>query len=122
MAASLEARVPFLDRSLVEFALRLPAGQKVRLLKGKHLLRRLGLTLIPPSLSWRRKHGFLVPWEEWLRSPRSALIADALASPALRDCGLLEAGRMRADLEALRRGGGSEGVDRKHRSGQRPCR
>lgn len=80
MKASLEARVPFLNRPVVEFALRLPADLKIRRFRGKYLLRRLALKYLPANLVWRRKHGFLVAWERWVRSPRNEPIDDWLSS------------------------------------------
>ncbi|TBR25312.1 asparagine synthase (glutamine-hydrolyzing) [bacterium] len=81
MAAGLEARVPYLDRRLVEYALHLPASAKIRRLKGKYVLRRIAAKYLPRPIVWRRKHGFLVPWEEWVRSPESPAL-DALLSDA----------------------------------------
>ncbi len=81
MAAGLEARVPYLDRRLVEYALHLPASAKIRRLKGKYVLRRIAAKYLPRPIVWRRKHGFIVPWEEWVRSPESPAL-DALLSDA----------------------------------------
>ncbi|MEE8425074.1 MAG: asparagine synthase C-terminal domain-containing protein, partial [Elusimicrobiota bacterium] len=71
MRAGLEARVPYLDRRLVEYAIQLPNSTKIRRLKGKYALRRLAKKYLPRPIAWRKKHGFVVPWEEWIRDPGS---------------------------------------------------
>jgi asparagine synthase (glutamine-hydrolysing) len=87
MAAGLEARVPFLDRRLVEWAFRLPGRLKVRGV-GKLILRR---ALAPsfPRAAARPKHGFDVPLGPWLRGPLRGLLLDTLSPEAVRRRGLL---------------------------------
>ena len=58
MAHGLELRMPFLDRSVVEFALSLPANMKRRGRQEKYLLSRVARKRLPPSIAGRRKHGF----------------------------------------------------------------
>ncbi|HEY2944982.1 MAG TPA: asparagine synthase (glutamine-hydrolyzing), partial [Vicinamibacteria bacterium] len=90
MAAGLEARVPFLDRALVEWAFRLPGRYKVRRGVGKRLLRRaLAPTL--PRAARRPKHGFDVPLGDWLRGPLRPMLLDTLTPAALRRRGLVRA-------------------------------
>jgi asparagine synthase (glutamine-hydrolysing) len=67
MAVSLESRVPFLDHTLVEFAARLPAHLKVRLLSGKYLLRKAMAGRLPETVLRRTKKGFPTPIRPWLQ-------------------------------------------------------
>ena len=69
MSVALEARVPFLDHRVVEFAWTLPLRFKVRGGQQKWLLRRLLEEFVPPELTSRPKMGFSVPLESWLRGP-----------------------------------------------------
>ncbi len=69
MAVSLEARVPLLDHPLVEFALALPAGLKIRDGVGKQVFRRTIRGVVPPEVLRYPKLGFTVPLGPWFRGP-----------------------------------------------------
>ncbi|HEX6650447.1 MAG TPA: asparagine synthase (glutamine-hydrolyzing) [Pyrinomonadaceae bacterium] len=58
MAHSVELRVPFLDRQIVELAARIPASMMLRRGMEKYILRRALEPLLPRAISWRRKRGF----------------------------------------------------------------
>jgi asparagine synthase (glutamine-hydrolysing) len=104
MDAGLEARVPFLDRGLVEWAFGLPGRLKVRG-HGKRILRR---ALAPrfPRIAARAKHGFDVPLGPWLRGPLRGLLADTLSPEAVRRRGLLRERAVTGMVEAHLRGRG----------------
>jgi len=78
MAVSLEARVPFLDYRLVEFAFRLPTAFKVRVGGGKQILRKALAGLVPQAVLHRRKQGFSVPVSSWLRGELRPFLAEVL--------------------------------------------
>jgi asparagine synthase (glutamine-hydrolysing) len=69
MAVSLELRVPFLDRDLVEYVLSLPAREKTRHPGIKGLLVEACRDLIPKSVYDRPKMGFSLPMDVWMRGP-----------------------------------------------------
>ncbi|KQP58352.1 asparagine synthase (glutamine-hydrolyzing) [Methylobacterium sp. Leaf112] len=95
MAAGLEARVPLLDRSVVEFAWRLPPHLLVRDGRRKWLLREVLARHVPRILFERPKQGFAPPLASWLRGPLRAYAGDLLLSPDLGG-GLLDRARVRA--------------------------
>jgi len=87
MASGLEARVPFLDRAMVEWAFRQPGRYKVRGGTGKLLLRRVARERLPRAAA-RPKHGFDVPVGEWLRGSLRERLGDALSPAAVARRGL----------------------------------
>src|SRR5258705_7452060 len=67
MAVSLEARSPFLDHHVIEFAASLSGKFKLRCLTGKFFLKRVLRKLLPTENLNRRKMGFAVPIGHWFR-------------------------------------------------------
>jgi asparagine synthase (glutamine-hydrolysing) len=88
MACSLEVRVPFLDRRVVELAARVPPGLKLRGLTTKYILKRALDGVLPPETLRRRKKGFGVPLGRWFRRELAPLLRDVLAPDAVRRTGL----------------------------------
>ena len=67
MSASIEARVPYLDHAVVDFACRLEPRMKVRRFTGKYIFRKLLEKSLPPEILSRPKVGFAVPLASWFR-------------------------------------------------------
>jgi asparagine synthase (glutamine-hydrolysing) len=88
MAASVEARVPFLDHKLVEFAASLPRNLKIRGLVSKYLLKKVAHSWLPPVVVRRKKQGFPMPSSLWLRKEARPFLRDTLSSSVLRRRGL----------------------------------
>ena len=80
MAVSLEARSPFLDHHVIEFAASLPEGLKLRGLTTKYLLRRALAKLLPSETLTRRKMGFGVPVDHWFRGRLQPFLRETLLS------------------------------------------
>jgi asparagine synthase (glutamine-hydrolysing) len=66
MAASIEARVPFLDHTIVEWSFGIPEELALRNGKTKAVLRSLAAKLLPEKIMTRRQHGFIVPLDRLL--------------------------------------------------------
>lgn len=81
MANSIEIRLPFLDRDLAEWALRLPGD---RVLPGgeprKFLVRKMCADLFDPLQLRLPKRGFTLPFGPWIRGPLRGVVDDALGS------------------------------------------
>lgn len=87
---SLEVRVPFLDHKLVEFVATIPSGFKLKRWQKKHILIRSLDGILPRAILRRRKQGFSIPLNSWLRGPLRDFVHTYLAEPALREVGLFK--------------------------------
>ncbi len=95
MAVSLEARAPFLDHHLMEFAASLPAGYRLRGLTTKFLLKRALKGLLPDETLTRRKMGFGVPVGHWFRGELKGFLSDAILSEKALGRGYFKPGVVR---------------------------
>jgi len=82
MAHGLEARSPFLDTAVVEFGASLPDRLRMRLGKGKILLRRAMRGVLPESILARGKRGFGAPLGAWFRSDLASFVRERLLDPS----------------------------------------
>jgi len=80
MAVSLEARSPFLDHHVMEFAASLPARYKLRGLTTKYLLKNALKGLLPSENLTRSKMGFGVPIGQWFRGELKSFLAETVLS------------------------------------------
>jgi asparagine synthase (glutamine-hydrolysing) len=90
MANSLEARVPFLDSVITNFAFSLPTKHKVRGLAKKVLLRKAAEPLLPREVVHGRKRGFSIPAAAWLRGELEPFARATLSAETLRRQGFFE--------------------------------
>jgi asparagine synthase (glutamine-hydrolysing) len=84
MAHSLEARVPFLDPVVTNFALALPARHRVHRLRKKVLLRKAVAPLVPGRVVRGKKRGFSIPAAAWLRGELEPFARETLSAETLR--------------------------------------
>ena len=82
MANSLELRVPLLDHKVLEFAAALPTDLKVRGFTTKYLAKRALGSRVPKAILNRRKAGFPVPYESWLRKDLRGWVREILFDPS----------------------------------------
>jgi asparagine synthase (glutamine-hydrolysing) len=87
MAHSVEGRVPFLDRRLVELAVSMPSEIKTKNKEPKYILKKAVEGIIPDEIIWRKKQGFSTPMNEWLKpdSPVSGKIMDEMLKSKIRE-------------------------------------
>jgi len=86
MAVSIEARTPFLDWRMMEFAFRSRGNTKLRGGDKKHWYKKAAAALIGDDLAYRKKQMFTVPIGEWFRHESQAWLRETLqGSDLLRD-------------------------------------
>ena len=90
MATSVEARVPFLDHHLVEYAMSLPVDLKIKGTSGKHILKRALEKVLPADLLYRPKRGFGAPIREWFRGSSGETLSGLIMNSSIRRRGLFD--------------------------------
>jgi asparagine synthase (glutamine-hydrolysing) len=86
MAASLEARAPFLDRALMEYVAGLPDDYKLNGQITKRILRDAFADMIPDPVKRAGKKGFGVPLDAWFRAELGDFVRDTLLGSSARLC------------------------------------
>jgi asparagine synthase (glutamine-hydrolysing) len=99
MAASVEGRMPLLDRRIVERVANVPAGARSGLWSGKAVLRDAVGELLPPELMNQPKRGFIVPVASFLLEDPSRALQRIVLSERALDRGFFEPVALRALVE-----------------------
>ena len=87
MANSVELRVPLLDHKVLEFAMSLPSNFKLNGFKTKYILKKALNQRIPVEIRDRKKTGFPVPYESWLRNDLKDVVWNVLTDRKTIDRG-----------------------------------
>jgi asparagine synthase (glutamine-hydrolysing) len=87
MAHSVEARVPFLDREMIDLVFTIPAEVRTRAEDPKYLLKAAIGDLLPVELLSAPKKGFVLPLPLWTRKELRPMIGDLLGPSALKSQG-----------------------------------
>ena len=111
MASSIESRVPFLDHTFVEFAMRMPDTMKIRGKVQKYVLKEAVKDLLPASIIHRTKMGFPTPLRQWLREPRALPLLNALTEPDSLIANYCDMDAVRTLIDE-HRAGSHDGTDR----------
>lgn len=84
MAVGLEVRPPLVDHELLELSARIPSRWKIQDGETKWLLKRLYQERLPRDVVWRKKQGFELPVDQWLRGPLRELFEASVLSTTSR--------------------------------------
>jgi len=95
MQYSLEARTPFLDYRIVEFALNLDENLKVRDHTTKYLLKQVLYDYVPKYLFDRPKKGFSIPLARWLHRDLKFLVDKHLSKSSVEGAGFVKYEKVR---------------------------
>jgi len=98
MAASIEARMPFMDHELAAFVSGLSDDWRVHRRTTKRILREAMLRLLPAPILERPKVGFRVPVNEWFRTSMKEYLSDHLLGSESRTCGYYQPQMLRRYL------------------------
>ena len=90
MAHAVEARYPFLDHRVVEFAAKIPPRLKMKVLDEKHLLRRAARGLVPEAIRTRRKTPYRAPDGKSFFGFRTSFVEDLLSSESIKRDGIFD--------------------------------
>jgi asparagine synthase (glutamine-hydrolysing) len=99
MAASLEARMPFMDHELAAFVSALPDRWRIRGVTTKRVLREAMKRLLPRQILERPKVGFRVPVNQWFRTSMREYLLDHLTAPNSRTRHYYKPERLRGILD-----------------------
>jgi asparagine synthase (glutamine-hydrolysing) len=104
MRHSLELRVPFIDRPLVEWLWRQPARFREDRKHPKSALFEATADILPPGLAKRRKRGFTLPFPLWMRKDLRPFLDETFSSASVSRSGLFAAGPAQALWNGFRSG------------------
>jgi asparagine synthase (glutamine-hydrolysing) len=90
MMSSLEARCPFQDREVVEWAATVPPAAKLTPWEGKALLKKVAAQRLPREVVYRPKHGFSIPHDAWFRGAWAAPARSIIFSAEARSRGFFD--------------------------------
>jgi asparagine synthase (glutamine-hydrolysing) len=99
MAASIEARMPFMDHELAAFVSSLPDRYRLRGHRTKWILREAVKSVLPPDIVQRKKVGFRVPVNDWFRGPMRDYVRGSLLSASSRTRGYYDPSALSAILD-----------------------
>jgi asparagine synthase (glutamine-hydrolysing) len=90
MANSLEIRLPFLDYRVIDFAMRLPANWKIKVLREKHILKEAFRDLLPDSIASRPKHPYRAPIGGFFFDDQTGYAHELLSESYLKKTGYFD--------------------------------
>lgn len=104
MATSVEARVPFLDHRLVEYAMGVSVDLKIKGTSGKHILKQALEKVLPADLLYRPKRGFGAPIREWFRGDSGKMLSGLIMNSSIRRRELFDYGFIARLVDEHQRG------------------
>ena len=90
MAASIETRVPYLDKELVHFSTKIPPSLKLKGKETKYILKKVAERYLPHDVIYRPKTGFVAPIRRWIKEDMKTMIQERLLSPSFDKWGIFD--------------------------------
>ena len=88
MSAGVEVRVPFLDKDLIDFSVRIPVKYKVKGMESKWVLKKAMEPFLPKDIIYRSKQGFGLPIRNWFKLELKGWIREFLSEEKVRKRGI----------------------------------
>ena len=105
MAASIEVRVPFVDKEVVKAAFQLQGSHKIKGKQGKYILKKVAENWLPKEIIYRPKSSFGMPLSAWIRSDLKEMVDDyVLSQQGLAGRGFLDKKELQNIIESDRKG------------------
>lgn len=104
MAIGVEARVPFLDLELVEFAKTIPDNLKMKGKETKYILKKVAERYLPLEVIYRPKTGFGAPVRKWITQDLTSMIEERLSPEKLKQRGIFDVDAVWKLIESNRAG------------------
>ena len=90
MAASVEVRVPFIDREVVKFAMSIPGKFKYRNGVSKYILKKVAEPILPKEIIYRPKASFGAPIRSWISNDLKEMVNDLLSAERIKARGIFQ--------------------------------
>ncbi len=104
MAASVEVRVPFIDKEVVELAMRIPAHLKYEKGVSKYILRKAAEQYLPQDIIYRPKASFGAPIRSWINGALRPMIDELLSEQSIAQRGIFQYGYVKKLIDDDRNG------------------
>jgi asparagine synthase (glutamine-hydrolysing) len=89
MAASVEVRVPFIDKLVISKAMEVPGRMKIRNGESKYILKKAAEKFIPKEIIYRPKASFGAPIRSWISNDLAPMVDDLLSAENVNKRGML---------------------------------
>ena len=104
MAASVEVRVPFIDKDLIEMAMSIPGEQKYHNKQAKGILKKVAEQYLPKNIVYRPKASFGAPIRSWISGSLKDMVNDLLNTQNLKNRGIFDPEFVASLIEDDRKG------------------
>ncbi|MFL5787581.1 MAG: asparagine synthase-related protein, partial [Flavisolibacter sp.] len=104
MAASVEVRVPFIDKEVIQMAMQIKGSLKYKNRQSKYILKKVAEDYLPKDIIYRPKASFGAPIRSWISGDLREMIDDLLSRENIEKRGIFNYGYVRQLIEDDRKG------------------
>jgi asparagine synthase (glutamine-hydrolysing) len=90
MASSVEVRVPFVDKEVIQFAMGIPGKYKYKNGQSKYILKKAAEEFLPKQIVYRPKASFGAPIRSWISNDLRTMVDDLLSEKKVRERGIFQ--------------------------------